>query len=95
MPEHLFGEGEPQRHQEDGPVDGVETDDVFADDVHVGGPVFIEEGAAVPVRVVTEAGDVVGQRVQPDVDDVAGVEIDGDAPSEGGAGDAQILQPGL
>ena len=95
MAEHLLGQRQAQRHQEDGPVDGMEADDVLADDVHVRRPVFGEQRVRIPVRVVAEAGDVVGQRVQPHIHDVLGIEPDGDTPGEGGARDAQVLQAGL
>ena len=95
MPEHPLGQGQTESHEEDGPVDGVEADDVLADDVHVGGPILFKQLARVPVRVVAEAGDVVGQSVQPDVDYVFGIEIDGYAPRKGSARNAQILQPRL
>ena len=95
MTEHLFRQRQPQRHQKDGPIDGVEADDVFADDVHVGRPIFCKQRALLALRLVAEAGDVVGERVQPNVHDVAGIEVDGDAPGEGGARHAQILQAGL
>ena len=82
-----------ERHQEDGPVDGMEAGDVFSDDVQLFGmtPEFVVEGRAA-VGVVPEPRDVVGEGVQPHIDDVAAVEIDGDAPLKSRARDAQILQ---
>lgn len=95
VPENVFGKGKIERHQKDGPVDGVKADDILADDMRVGGPVFFEQFAAVAVGVVTESRDIVGQRVQPNVHDVAAVEGNGNAPAESGARNAQILQAGL
>ena len=67
------------RHQERRPVHRVETDDVLADDVHVGRPVA-------PVRVAlvgkADAGDVVGQGIDPDIHHVLGVIGHLDAPVE-------------
>ncbi len=34
----LFGDRQACGHQERGPVDGVETDDFFADEMQIGGP---------------------------------------------------------
>ena len=93
MAENLFWQRQVQSHQEDGPVDGVEAGDVLADNVQAGGPVFFKELAAL-AAVVAKAGDIVGQRIQPDVDDVLGVEVHRDAPLYGGAGHAQVLEPG-
>ena len=72
----------------------MEADDVLADDMKVGRPVFFIQLARL-IGVVAKAGDVVGQRVDPHIDDMAVVKIDGDAPLEGGAGDAQVGQPRL
>ena len=93
--EDLFGKRHAQSHQEDRPVDGVETDDVLADQMKVGGPVLIKERITVAVGIVAQAGDIVAQRIEPHIDDVTGREIDRDAPGEGGARDTQILQTGL
>ena len=92
--EDLFGKRHAQSHQEDRPVDGVETDDVLADQMKVGGPVLIKERITVAVGIVAQAGDIVAQRIEPHIDDVTGRKIDRDAPGEGGAGDAQVLQTG-
>ena len=95
MPVDVLGQRLAERHQEDGPVDGVEAHDVLADDVDVRGPVSLIIRAALALAVIAETGDIVGERVQPDIDDVFGVRLDGDAPAESGAGHAKILQTGL
>ena len=92
--EHLLGQGQVQGHEEDGPVDGVEPDDVLADEVQVGGPELLKLLGGLLPAVVADAGDVVGQGVQPDVHHVLGVELHRDAPLEAGAGHAQVLQAG-
>jgi len=79
-------------HQEGRPVDAVEADDVLADDVEIGRPVFGK--FAVRIRVA-DAGDVIGQRVQPDIHDVFFIARHRHAPVEGGAGDGEVLQPAL
>ena len=38
MAEHRAGQRFAERHQDDGPVDGMEAHDVFPDDVEVGRP---------------------------------------------------------
>src|SRR3546814_6100304 len=38
MPEHLFGQRDPRRHQERRPVDRVEADDILADQMKVRRP---------------------------------------------------------
>ena len=90
--EHLLRQGQVQRHEEDGPVDGVEPDDVLADEVQVRGPQLLKLRFALLPAVVADAGDVVGQSVQPHVHHVLGVELHRDAPGEAGAGHAQVLQ---
>ena len=92
MAEYLLGQRLAQRHQENGPVNGMEADDVLADKVQVGRPVFFIIFAAVPVGIVAEAGDIVGQGVQPDIDDVLFVKRHGNPPRKRSAGNAEILQ---
>ena len=53
------------RHQECGPVDGVETHDILAGDVQIGRPVTLEFGA---LDVGIAGGrDVIRQRIHPDI----------------------------
>ena len=89
----VVGQRLAERHQKDGPVDGMEAGDVLADDVQLFGiaPEFVIKGRAA-VGVVAEPRDIVGESVQPHIDDVAAVKIDGDAPLERRARNAQILQ---
>ena len=66
-----LGSGRFGGEQEGGPVDAVEADDLFADEVEVGGPVFFEFGLVGGVfGAVADGGHVVGEGVEPDVDDV-------------------------
>ena len=92
--EYLLGELYAQSHQHNGPVDGVESENILADEVDVGGPVFFELLAVLSVHVKAGECDVVAQCVDPYVDDVTGRKLNGNAPCEGGAGYAQILQAG-
>ena len=90
-PNTCLGKGSPV--QDDGPDDGMEADDLLADEVDVGGPVFLIQ-AVVSTRVA-QGGDVVGQRVQPHVDGMLFVKVHRHAPFDGCAADAEVLQAGL
>ena len=96
--EHLLGQGQIQRHQENGPVDGVETQNVLADHVHVTGPVFAELLRLLLiglVGIIAQGGDIVGQGIQPHVGHVLGIHVHGNAPGKGATGHAEILQTRL
>ena len=77
-------------HEHGRPDDGVEADDLLADEVYVRGPVFV----VVVILLVHEAErrGVVEQRVDPDVDNMARVEIDRHTPGEAGTGDAEVFE---
>lgn len=85
-------------HQERNPVDGVEADNVFPDDVVVGRPRagggnrHRRGGLAVPRE--TSCGEIVGERVEPDVDGVPVIAWHRDAPldSASNSRDGQVLQ---
>ena len=79
-------------HQEDGPVNGVETQDVLTNQMQIGRPVFLIIFAVVAVSVKAKTGDIVGQSVQPNVYNVSIVEVHGDAPLEGSSRNAKVLQ---
>ena len=59
MSEDLFRKGLAQCHKEDGPVYGMETDYVLADQMKVCRPVFLIQFAVVSVSVISYTGDVV------------------------------------
>ena len=90
MAEDLLRQRQVEGHQENGPVDRMEADDILPDEVQVRRPVIGKARLRIPVGVVADAGDVVRQGIEPDVNDVLVVEIHRDAPFEGRAGDAQI-----
>ena len=96
MAEYLVGQLLAQGHEEDGPINGVETENVLADEMHISRPelrVFLV--CSLPSRLIAQEGDVVGQSIQPHIDHMARVKLHWDAPAEGGAGHAQILKAGL
>ena len=79
--------------QEGGPVDAVEADDLLADEVEIGRPVFGEAGNVLGgIAAIADGGDVVDQRVEPDVDDVLRIVGDGNAPLEAGARDGEVFE---
>ena len=95
MTKDLLGQLFAQCHQEDRPVNGMETDDVLTDEVYISRPELLVVLVVVSVRVPAAEGDIVGQCVQPDVNNVLVVKGNRYAPVEGGTGNAQILQTGL
>ena len=94
MSEHLLGQGKSQSHEEDGPVNGVEADDVLSNQVKIRRPEFLKLLRALPVAVVADARDIVGQGVQPHIGHVLGIKGHRNAPGKGGPGHAQILEAG-
>ena len=103
--EHLLRERDSGGMEHDGPVDGVELDDVLADDVDVGRPEFgaVRGTRRVPIperggsgAVAEGHGDrvVIGEGVEPDVGHPFGGEGQGNAPAEaaGGTRDAQVFE---
>lgn len=82
-----FGEWKVEGEQDGRPDDGMEAQDVFADELNVGRP---EVGDV--LFGVAEDGEVVGEGVEPDIHDLAVVARDGDAPRKAflGAGDGDV-----
>ena len=68
--------------QERRPIDGMEAQDFFADQVEVGGP----EAFSI------DCAHVGGKRVEPDIEDVRGFVRDGNAPFDGGPADGDVLE---
>ncbi len=96
MAEHFFGQGQTQRHEKYGPIYGMETDNVFADDMHITGPVFLEQGViGMATGVIPQCGDIVGQGIQPDINHMFRIKFHRNTPGKAGSGNAQIRQPWL
>ena len=93
MAEDLLGKRQLHAHQEGGPDDGVEADDLLADDVDVSGPIPGKIG--IGIVEIAQGGGVAEQGVHPDVDHMARVEVHGNPPGEGGPGNAEVLQTRL
>ena len=92
MPEYLLRQGQSQRHQEDGPVDRMEADNVLPDQMQISRPQLLKLLRAVPVRIVPDPRDIVGQSVQPHIGHMLRVKIHRDSPLKGRPGHAQILK---
>ena len=92
MTEYLLRQRKIQRHQENGPIDRMETDNVLADQMQIRRPLLLEQVAGLSVALVANAGDVVGQRIQPYVYHMLRIEIHRDTPFKGGTGYTEILQ---
>ncbi len=94
MTEHLLRQRLSQRHQEDGPVNRVEPDDILPDQVKIRRPLLVIETAAVSIRVISNACDVVAQCVKPDIHDMTRIKIHRDPPLEARSRHTQVLQAG-
>ncbi len=92
MTKDLLWQGLAKSHQEDRPVDRMESNDVLSDQMKVRRPVLAIQLFVIAVCIVADAGDVVGQCIQPYVDNMAGIKVNRNAPLEAGTGHAQILQ---
>ena len=78
-----------RRHEHRRPINTVESDDVFADEVPVDRPL---RGELLVVGAVAVGGDVVGECVEPDVGDMLFVPRQGNAPLQRLSTDREILQ---
>ncbi len=63
MAEHLLRQLFLQRHQEDGPVDRMEADDILADQMKVRRPQLLILLRGITLRIIADTRDIVGQRV--------------------------------
>ena len=93
--EHLLGQLLAHAHKENGPINGVETNDVLADQMQIRRPELLILFVVIAIRVIAAEGDIVAQGIQPHIGHMAGVKFHGNAPGKAGAGNAQILQTGL
>ena len=92
MSEYLLWKRQIQCHQEDWPVNGMETDNIFSDQVEVCRPVLIKQFCTVTVAVISDSCDIVGQRIEPYVYDMFWIEVYRDSPFEGCSRYTQILK---
>ena len=94
MAEYLLGKRQTQRHQENGPVNRMEADNILSDQMEIRGPVFFKLGIAFSVTVVADSRNIVGQSVQPNIGHMLGIKFHRDPPGKGSPGNTQILQSG-
>ena len=92
MSKYLFRQWKIQCHQEDRPVNGMETDDIFTDQMKVCRPVFLEQVRRITICIVTDFCDIVCQRIKPYINNVLRIKIYRNTPAEGCSGYTQILQ---
>ena len=91
MTEDLLRQLHVQCHEHDGPVDGMESQDVLSDEMHIRRPVLLEE--VIFFTSVSQSGDVVGKRINPYIDHMSLIKGHRDAPVEAGSGDAKVCKP--
>ncbi len=70
MGENSLGQLDPSAHQKRRPVNGVEPDNVLADHMDIGRPVFPALRAFVRIA---RRRDVIGERIDPHIHDVLGI----------------------
>ena len=92
MSENLLGQRLAERHKENGPINGVEAQNVFTYQMQIRRPIFFIIFAVIAVRVVADPRDIVGERIKPNVNDVLVVKFHGYAPRKRRARNAKILQ---
>jgi len=82
-----FGNGRPAAIKKRGPINGVEPDDLFADEMKIGGP----ESGFLILRAA-DGAEIRRERVEPDVKNVRLLTGNGNAPANRGARDAEIAE---
>ena len=82
MAEHLLRKRQVEGHQENRPVDRMETDDVLADQVEIRRPELFKLLRRMAVRIIADARDIVGQGIQPHITYMARGKVDGYAPGK-------------
>ena len=94
MPENLLRKKLAQCHQENRPVNRMETDNVLPDQMQVCRPKLLILLTAVPAAVITDARNIIRQSIQPYIHYMLIVKIHRYPPLKGSPGYAQVLQPG-
>lgn len=90
MTVNLLWQRQIQCHQDSRPDDGMETNDLFTNEVYVSRPVFFE--IMIFIVLVAQSVDVVGKSVNPNINNMSWIKVNRNAPAEGGTGNAQILK---
>ena len=91
MTKYLLRKRNIQSHQEDRPVNGMEADDIFTDQMKICRPVFLVHIIMVAITVITNTCDIVCKCIKPYVCDMLRIEVNRNAPCEGCSGNAEVL----
>ena len=81
MGEDGLGQFQPHGHEEGGPVDSVEAEDVLAHDLKIGRP-----------NAIRCSREVIQQRIEPHIDHMRLIAWDRNAPGDAGAADGEVLE---
>ena len=93
MSEDLLRKRQIQRHQEDRPVDRMETDDILPDQMQIRRPVPLKLLRTLTAALIPNPGDIVRKRIQPYIDHMLRIKIHRNPPLERRPGHAEILKP--
>ena len=88
MSEYLLRQRLAQSHQEDGPVNGMETHDILSNQMQIRWPQLMILLRAFLPAVITNPRDVVGKGVQPHINHVPVVKVHRNSPFKGSSGNA-------
>ena len=92
MSKHLFWQWKSECHEHDRPINRMETQNIFSDQMKICRPEFVKHLIAVSVLIITKSGNVVAQRIDPNIYDVARIKVYRNAPFETGSGNTEILK---
>ena len=83
MSEHLLRKRLAKRHEDTWPVNGMETDDILADQMQICRPVTMVQFVRIAIHIIAKTCDIVGQRVDPYIYDMSRIKIYRNTPFEG------------
>ena len=92
MTKYLLRQRLSQCHQEDRPVNGMETDNILTNQMKVCGPEFLILLRAVALTIIADTGNVVRQCIQPYINNMLVIKVYRNSPLKGGSRYTQILQ---
>ena len=92
MTEYLLWQRLAHCHQENRPINCMETDNILSDQMQVSGPELLILLGAVAVSIITDTGDIVGQCIHPYINNMLLIKGHRNAPCIRGTGYTQILQ---
>ena len=80
MSKYLLWKWKIQCHQEDRPVNGMETDDIFSDQVKVCRPEFVKLLSTISLCIISDSCNIVCQSIQPYIHNMLWIKINRDSP---------------